>query len=134
MERGWVVVLTWTFIISLSFAALLSVYASQEQEIEQLIKQLRNLSDVGNAAADELVTIGEPAIPALIEALSDENAFARSQAAGALGRIGEQAIPALIETLSNADVFTRSLAASALGDIGEQAVDAEPALIKQCRH
>jgi hypothetical protein len=46
---------------------------------------------VRNVASDALIRIGEPAIPALVEALSDENEWIRSIAASTLGQLGPTA-------------------------------------------
>jgi len=85
-------------------------------------------------AAHALGRIGPPAksaVPALIEALSDNFRETRSAAAGALGRIGPDAraaVPALVKALSDQERFVRLIAARALGRIGKEAKDALPAL------
>ena len=72
---------------------------------------------------------GNAAMPALIEALRDEDRRVRRSAVRALGRIGNlAAVPALIEAFG--DRTTRNLAISALGLIGQPAV---PPLIKALR-
>ena len=75
----------------------------------------------------------EQALPALIEALKDENRFMRFEAAIALGYMGEeveQIVPALVEALNDKDISVRYKAAYSLGQIGEQAEQAVPALIE----
>ncbi len=74
--------------------------------------------------------IGRPAVPALIEALTDEEWEVRYRAAEALSRIGEPAVPALIKALDDEDDEVRSWAAWGLGVIGEPAKRAVPVLIK----
>jgi HEAT repeat protein len=61
------------------------------------------------------------AVPALIEALSDEDSGVRASAASALGKIGEpakEAITALIQALSDKDESVRRAAAEVLKKIG----------------
>ena len=92
--------------------------------------------DVRASVARALVQIGTPeaieaansAVPALIQALQDQDAGVRVNAAYALGGIGEgakDAIPALIQLLQDPEVGYR--ATEALGSIGSDAV---PALIQ----
>ena len=67
------------------------------------------------AARLSLVKIGEPAGPALIEALTDENKHRRWEAAKALGAIcSPQAAPALVDALVDESTKVRWLAAEAL--------------------
>lgn len=92
-------------------------------------------------AAVALVKIGQPAVPALIQALVDPSSLARANAAYALGEVGyasggigelaEEALPALIEMLRDKDKEARGRAAYALGGIGEPAI---PALIEALNH
>ena len=70
-------------------------------------------------------------IPALIDALGDEDSGVRIHAANALAPIGEAAaaaIPALIRALDDAEPRLRIYAATALGNMGTAAEDAIPAL------
>ncbi len=63
-------------------------HCSAEPDIQSLIRQLENVdARVSRDALKALVEIGEPAVPALIEALSDENRAIRLKAAKALGQI-----------------------------------------------
>lgn len=76
---------------------------------------------------NDVVKMGEPTIPYLIDALKDENSDVQRNAAKALGKIGdERAVPALIVALKDEDRYMRESAAKALGKIGNGAV---PALI-----
>ena len=91
-----------------------------------------------------LGSIGEPAIPTLIEALRQESevAWNRNLDRGdftnpsqldsiyGLAAMGEPAVPALTEVLSDTDWWTRAGAAAALGCMGEPAQGAVPALIE----
>ena len=72
------------------------------------------------SAAQALVTIGEPALSALIEALSDEGAEVRRVAAISLGRVGNPSATApLIGALRDADGLVRGRAAEALLQVGD---------------
>ncbi len=84
--------------------------------------------DVRRAAAEALGKIGAPAVPALIQALQDEDEDVRRAAAWALGQIGDrQAVPALIQALQDENEDVRRAAALSLGKIGAPAV---PALLQ----
>ena len=75
-------------------------------------------------------------IPALIEAMGDENGDVREEAADALGRIGPDAraaVPALTKALSDEHEGVRYYAALALAAIGPDAGAAVPALIRALR-
>jgi len=77
-------------------------------------------------AAFALSRIGEPAIPALIGALSSEDNALRQGAAKALGGMGENAkpaIPALNANLAHAERDVRREVIDAFARIGEAAVD-----------
>ncbi|MEM3071817.1 MAG: HEAT repeat domain-containing protein, partial [Candidatus Anstonellales archaeon] len=74
---------------------------------------------------DEVVAIGKPAVPALMDALKYWDV--QKRAAGALVRIGKPAVPALINALKNVELYMREKAAEALGEIGD--ARAVPALI-----
>jgi hypothetical protein len=70
-----------------------------------------------------LVATGEPAVPALVEALSSRIETIRWEAAKALGEIGSAAaVPALIKALEDNDFDVRWLAAEALIAIGQESM------------
>ena len=83
---------------------------------------------------DTLSRIGEPAVPVLVEALSDKlNEDFREYAARALNLMGVAAIPAmpaLIQALSDPSDEVRSYAAYTFAKLEGAASDAVPALIK----
>ncbi len=86
-----------------------------------LIEQL-NSEDlkVRSQAMDELVKIGKPAVPALLQALTGESRRAQYMAAGALGDIKDpRAVEPLIWALGVSSQETRRNAAYALGKIGD---------------
>jgi HEAT repeats len=87
-------------------------------------------------SADALSRIGEPAVPALVGALSDPEVNVRVQAARALARIGppaKAAVLALTKALDDPDAGVRQNAARALGQIGPDARDAVPELIRSLK-
>jgi HEAT repeat protein len=64
-------------------------------------------------------------VPALVQALQDEDALAARLAADALAAIGAAAVPALVDTLQRGQPAARRLAARALAMIGDpQAIPA----------
>ena len=95
-------------------------------------------------AAYALGTIGEPAIPTLIEALRQESKAAWNRnlerddftnpsqldSIYGLAAVGESVVSALVEVLGDTDWWTRAGAAAALGCIGESAYSAVPTLIE----
>lgn len=109
-------------------------------------------SQVGNASEDELLanlnhsdpgvrywgavglsaalSISEKATRALAEALDDEVANVRIEAANALARHGEleKSIPALAEALGDEDLIAVQHAARAIELLGEKAIEALPAV------
>jgi HEAT repeat protein len=87
-------------------------------------------------AADALSRIGEPAVPALVGALTDPEVNVRIQAARALARLGppaKDAVPALTKALDDPDIGVRQNAARALGQIGPDAKEAVPELIRSLK-
>jgi HEAT repeat protein len=97
--------------------------------IDELIDKLGSTSTVErNGAAEALGRLGEPAVPALIKVLKDDDASIRRYAALALARIGPQAalaVPALIERLDDSDLFVLQNTLFAFKQIGPAA---EPAV------
>ena len=108
-----------------------------ERRVQQLIQNLRSFVSKDRLyASGSLRAIGpaaEAAVPALIEALKDEDSNVRGSAADALGKIGPAAVPALIEALRDDDSDVRYTAA-ALARIGPAAEAAVPALIEALKH
>jgi HEAT repeat protein len=120
----------------LIFSWPLPIYA-QSQEIEvrvaPLIEKLTDRdSRIRLGAADALINIGTPAIPALIDALTATDTNLRWRAASVLGDLGpeaESAISPLIGVLQDSDPQVRLYAALALGNMGKAAKVAIPNLI-----
>ena len=99
-------------------AEKLSTSKANPKEIASLIEKLKTNDERElYIVTQKLQKIGEPAIPALIEALQDKNLLVRQSAAEVLKLIGRPAIPALAKALKNSDANVRSSAASAWSDI-----------------
>jgi hypothetical protein len=127
--------------------------ASGSNDFSKLMQELQDgLNDEDEAtrlnAAYALGSIGEPAIPTLIEALRQESkvAWNRNLDRGdftnpsqldsiyGLAAVGEPAVPALTEVLGDdTNWWTRAGAAAALGCMGEPAHGAVPTLVKALR-
>jgi tetratricopeptide (TPR) repeat protein len=76
------------------------------------------------AAVEALSNLGDArALPAVLEALTDENAEVRAQAAAATGKLGDKrAAAALAALLSDGHGSVRAAAATALGRLGDRQV------------
>jgi HEAT repeat protein len=97
--------------------------------VDALAERLRDEREiVGLGAAYELGWRGETAIPALIEALSEETA-GRNAAYG-FNQMGEVAVPALLAAARAADPKVRARALDALGDMGLAAAAATTDLVQ----
>ena len=90
-------------------------------EIDRLILELQDdRRDVRSRAAYELGKLSDPRILApLIAALSDQDKFVRSWAAGALAKAGPQAVEPLLAVLDTAEPTVGYYAALALGELGD---------------
>jgi HEAT repeat protein len=87
-------------------------------EIAPLIAKLKSNDERElNAAIKKLGEIGEPAIPALIQALGDKNLLVRRSAGEVLQNMGSHAIPALVQALKDSDVLMRRRASYMLSKI-----------------
>jgi HEAT repeat protein len=88
-------------------------------EIVPLIAKLKSNDDrENNAAIKKLGEIGEPAIPALIQALGDKNLLVSRSAREVLKTIGSSAIPALVKASKDSDEQIRRRAADLLAEKG----------------
>jgi hypothetical protein len=100
-----------------------------EERIQELIQQLDTGFGINLKAVIELEKIGKHAVPALIEALKNEDFWALQATIVTLRLIRDSsAVPALINTLKNVDWIVCSNVVYALGLIGDPS--AIPALIK----
>ena len=89
-------------------------------------------ASAGFLAMQVLRTIGEPAVPALLQVLNDRERPAKLRALDALRELGETraAIPTMIVWLRGEDRDLRWRAAMVLAEIGPDAKSAIPALIE----
>ena len=108
------------------YAAAALGYIGDTKAIKPLIEALKVVDfydeDAREAAMNALVSIGEPAVEPLIEALGDKEikTGTRCYAAEALGNIGDnRALKPLIEALGDEETFIKFYAAEALGNIGD---------------
>lgn len=100
---------------------------SQAQQITSLLTQLRETNYLARRKAIlALAQIGSPAVPALIQALRDENRNLRYSAAETLGQIGaagqmgqhqKDAVSALKQALGDEDWLVRQRAKGSLKQI-----------------
>jgi HEAT repeat protein len=92
---------------------------SQSRVMELELSMLREL-EASSRASDLIVSIGAPAVPTLIQSLSDTNAEVRRWAATVLGRIGPEAFEALEnlrQALRDSDVDVATAARQAIDQI-----------------
>lgn len=109
----------------------LSVSPAVSEDIPSLIKDLGSKEYAARTRAiSSLEKIGAPAVPSLIEALTDTNSYTRkgaTEALGVIGNVSPEVIPSLIKTLIDRDSYVRKSSAEALGKIGATSV---PYIIK----
>lgn len=122
--------------------ALLAVFLACRSKpagpnIPALINDLQNPDPAVSGKANlELIRIGEPAVPPLIEMLKSDDVRFRTLAATALWGMGEKgraAVPALASLLGDKEASVRVAAAMALENMGPDAAAAVPALIPALR-
>jgi HEAT repeat protein len=121
--------------------AALAVLACREEprapDVGALIAKLKSPDrGVSGDANLELIRIGEPAVPGLIEMLQSEDPRWRKTAATTLwglGPKGRAAVPALATLLADPDPALRLAAAMALDNMGPAAAEAVPALTRALR-
>src|SRR5260370_1577449 len=106
---------------------------SPEAAVPGLIADLKNPDPTVSGKANlELIHLGEPAVPALVEMLKSGDVRIRTLAVTAfwgLGEKGRAAAPALAATLGDPVDSVRLGAAMALANIGPPAPEAVPELI-----
>ena len=106
------------------------------EAVPPLIEALRQ-KEVRPKVAIILGRIGpeaKAAVPALVEALNDENTVTRQEVLFALASIGPEAkaaVPAIVGALQDPDMDVRYGACFALGKIGPAALEAKPELQKK---
>jgi len=128
-------------VLLLAALPLCALHAEEEptyegKTVSEWIEALKDEDkDVRSGAAEALGEIGpaaKPAVPALIEALGDEDSRVPVFAA-ALVKIGADAVPALVVALKENKRQVRPWAASILARIGPDARAAIPALVEALR-
>jgi len=106
-----------------------------EKVLPRLIEGLK-IEEVRARAAAIIARIGpkaKAAVPALIDALGDENPETRNEVLFALAAIGQDAkacVPVVIKSLADPDMNVRYAACYTLAQIGPAAMAAKPALRK----
>ena len=107
-----------------------------QARIQELIAQLDG-STVGKGrqarhAMKELVKIGKPAVPALIQATKHKSEWVRSWAAGALGNIHDpRAVPALLPLLEDPSFRVRAVAVWHAGGFAKSDPRVAPAVARR---
>ena len=112
--------------------------ASRTEEVGRVVEALAEAVADGDAtakvaAADTLATLGvaaKPALPVLLEQLTQELAWIRASAAGAARAMGKDAVPALIELFEKQQGGDSVRAAFILGSIGADAKSAIPSMVR----
>jgi HEAT repeat protein len=130
----------WTLAVACVAASLAMGACTKEPKPADpaaLVEELKSSDQaVSGAASLELIGLGEPAVPALVELLRAPDAPHRALAARTLWAMGARAsgaATALGEALADEDAAVRVGAAMALGNMGPPAAPAVPALIKCLR-
>ena len=102
--------------------------------IPALINDLQNPDPAVSGRANlELIRVGAPAVPPLVEMLQSDDVRKRTLAAITLWGMGEKgraAVPALANLLSDGEASVRVAAAMALENMGPEAAPAVPELIR----
>ena len=104
--------------------------------VPSVAKVLREVSGAAVMIAKKVFkTIGNPALPTLVEMLNDKDRTPRLRALDALRELGQAkaAVPSLSAWLSDEDRQLRWRAAMVLGEVGREAKPAVPALIEAMR-
>jgi HEAT repeat protein len=125
-------------LLSVLAALLLALSACRPKEKpptpEQLVAELRNPdAEKSGRARLLLITLGEPAVPAVAELLRSGTPAERIVAANTLWGMGGRAraaVPDLAAALADPDPALRAAAAMALENMGPAAEPAVPALAK----
>jgi HEAT repeat protein len=109
----------------------------QGPDVGDLLGRLKSEDAAVSGAANlEVIRLGEPAVPGLVEMLQGGDVRLRKVAATTLwglGAKGRAAVPALAAMLEAPETDLRLAAAMALDNMGPAAIDAMPALIKALR-
>ena len=111
--------------------------SSRETPLERARRLVVDLQDSNpdksGKAGLELIRMGEPAVPALVELLQNPDSHRRGLALSTLWALGPKAraaVPGVAQELGDDDPSLRESAARTLESIGPGAAEAVPALIK----
>ncbi len=114
------------FVINITQTQQLTQAQQPKQSAHSYIQQLKTANEKElSTLIETLVSLGKPAVPALIDALQDREPAVRNSAAIALGKIGKDAnaaVPALKKVLDDRDFQVRSSAMQALSFIDKKAI------------
>ncbi len=112
MSRWWTVACAGWLAAALAWGGAPAPPVSQTERIAKLCRQLGESQYGSKGACEQLIAIGEPAMPALLEALKDKRPQARWWAVAAVCRIGaDEGFPAAVEVIrSDTNAFVRSTA------------------------
>ena len=138
MRRASPPVLAWPALVVALGAILACRPEPKAPDPAALVQKLKSHdATVSGAASLELIRLGVPATPALVDLLHDPDPALRALAArtfwGMGARAESAAVPALAEALGDADASVRVGAAMALDNMGPSAGPAVPALIRALR-
>jgi HEAT repeat protein len=111
-----------------SLRILCSGVTTLSTDLDRLIEQLNGPAPDNFLASDQLVRIGEPAIPMLIMTLLEGNPRSQDTVRATLERIGSPAINPLIEVLHLGEPHLQVIAIRALQQIKNGVVVAHPFL------
>ncbi|MGB8701759.1 MAG: HEAT repeat domain-containing protein [Thermosynechococcaceae cyanobacterium] len=118
-------------------SAIAQTQTSDDARIAPLIEKLTDRNSRQRLeAADALINIGTPALPALVTALQSPDPNLRWHAATVLGDLGPEAasaVPDLMVALQDTDPQVRLYTTLALGNLGKSAKAAVPSLIAALR-
>lgn len=128
---------TQVVVLALPFVALLACSKPKPPDPVALVENLKSPDEtVSGAASLELIRLGEPGVPALIELLRAPDPRHRALAARTFWGMGARAAAAataLGEALADPDTSVRVGAAMALENMGPPAAPAVAALIQALR-
>ena len=107
--------------------------AAIEETTAKTADNAHGTNPTAGAAARALSTMGETAVPALLEALQDDHWWIRAMAADVLARMGtaaDAAVPDLVSRVSDDHWWVRRNALEALRSMGEISEDTMPTVVR----
>lgn len=122
-------------LLLLFFTPISWAQKSSDVPINLYIYKFKSIDeDERNKAIESLQKIGDPAVPALLKALQNEDMWIRSLAAIAIGRIKKNtkvSFPELIQALKDKEPLVRYSAALALSYIGDRKATSATSILIQ---